>query len=195
MKKYFLVILFVGITAGNLFSQQVRLTGQWAIQAGDGKVVSSAKDGNADHLGGLGVEIVIHHLGFGATGLVSFQEYEPESWLVDWDLRTYMSYHFFRSRSFLDPFFQAGFGAAGDVGISGSVCYNEDYADVQRVAVAIYPYIGGGLGLHFRGGLYMAGQFNWRPVSGSLPCTTIDSYEVNEFEVVFSLGFAFGGRH
>ncbi len=33
MKKYVLVILFAGIIAGNLFSQQFRLTGQWAIQA------------------------------------------------------------------------------------------------------------------------------------------------------------------
>jgi hypothetical protein len=195
MKKCILFILFTGAIAGTLFSQQVRLTGQWAIQAGDSKVFSSAKEGNADHLGGLGVEIVLHHLGFGATGLVSFQEYETESWLVDWDLRTYMSYHFFRRRSFLDPFIQAGFGAAGDVGISGAVCYNEDYTEVQRVALAFYPYIGGGLGLQFKGGLYLAGQFNWRPVSGGLPYTTIDVYEVNEFEVVFSLGFAFGGRH
>lgn len=194
MKRYLLIFLILAAAGGTAFSQQVRLTGQWAMQDGQSSVISSAKDGAADHLGGLGAEIVFHHLGFGTSVMAYFQEEDPDQWLVDWDLRTYMSYHFFGSRSFLDPFMQAGIGAAGEVGISGSVCNESNYTEVNRVAIAVYPYIGGGVGLHFRGGMYMSGQFNWRPVAGQLPCTTIDYPDFNEFEVVLALGVALGGR-
>lgn len=194
MKRYILITAIFVMTAASVFCQQVRLTGQWAIQDGQKKVLSSVENGTADHLGGLGAEVVFRHLGFGTTALVLFEEENPDQWNVDWDLRAFMSYHFFGGRSFLDPFFQAGFGAAGEVDINGTMCNENEYAEIRQIAIGLYPYIGGGLGLNFRGGMYMSGQFNWRPAYGSLPCTTIDSPDVNEFEVVFALGVALGRR-
>lgn len=194
MKRTILmVILFAGMAAG-AFAQQFIITGQWSMQGNDDSIISSAKDGQVMNLGGLGMELVLRHIGFGSTLLVNFHDSGTEQWTTNWDLRAYMSYHFFRDSAFLDPFVQAGGGAYGNVTLAGDACYG-DLEMVDGVNLAFYPYLAAGLGLRFRGGLYASGQYNWRPVSGAVPCCDmIGTPELREFELVLSVGFAFGGR-
>ena len=192
MKRLFTATAILVAASAAVFGQQVRVTGQWAIQDGQHNVVSAAHDGkDVDHLGGIGVEVVFDNIGIGVTALASFEETSPDYWFVDWDGRLFMSYHFRDRRAFFDPFIQGGVGSAGEVEIDSNVGMTGDECETKRVAVAIYPYMGAGAGLHFRGGLYASGQFNWRPTGAGIPCTNLDYPDLDEFEAVFAVGFAF----
>ncbi len=194
MKKTICISLLLLVLAGSAFAQQFLVTGQWSMQGSSENIINAAKAGQVTHLGGIGTELTFRHLGFGSTALVGFQKIAVDSWKIDWDLRAYMSYHFFRPGSFLDPFIQAGGGAYGDVQVQGNGCLEESWTSDQ-VNVAFYPHLGAGLGLKFRGGLYVSGQFNWRPGIASVPCCeTIGTPEYREYEMVVSLGYAFGRR-
>ncbi len=184
--------MLIGIGTAGLFGQQIRLTGQWAMQDHQQKVVSAAYNGkDIDHLGGIGLEVLFDHVGIGITALVHCEETSDDYWFIDWDGRMFLSYHFRDRRAFIDPFIQAGLGAAGEAEVECTPCSEEDCGDVRRVAAVMYPYLGTGVGLHFGGGLYASGQFNWRPTGAGVPCSDIDYPEFDEFEAVFSLGFAF----
>jgi hypothetical protein len=99
----------------------------------------------------------------------------------------FMSYHFRDRRALFDPFIQAGAGSVGSV----EVDCNDPYDETDRVAVAIYPYLGAGAGLHLGGGFYASGQLNWRPTGAKIPCSEVEYPGVDEFEAVFAVGFAF----
>ena len=189
MKRFVIGLTIMIAAAAALSAQQVRVTGQWAMQDGQSHVVSAAHDGeDVDHLGGIGVELVFDNIGIGVATLARFEETSPDYWLVDWDGRLFMSYHFRDRRAFFDPFIQAGVGSAGEVELD---CADGECDEAERIAVAIYPYLGAGAGMHFGGGLYASGQFNWRPVGAGIPCTDLEYPGLEEFEVVFTVGFAF----
>lgn len=185
-----LVLLIVSAASGDQFI----LTGQWSMQGNDEKVISAARADRVMHLGGIGTELRFYHVGIGSAVLMNITETAADRWVVNGDLRAYISYHFFRPRAFLDPFVQAGGGVYGDFTVFGDACDGTLTAD-ESFNLGFYPFLAAGLGLRFKGGLYASGQFNWRPASTSVPCCeAIGSPNAREYEVVFALGYSFGDR-
>ena len=188
----FFVLILLIVSAAS--ADQFILTGQWSLQGNDDDVISAAKAGQVMHLGGIGTEMRFHHVGIGSALLMNITETGADQWVVNGDLRAYLSYHFFRPHAFLDPYIQAGGGVYGDFSVYGDACDGTLMAD-DSFNLGFYPYLAAGLGLRFRGGLYASGQFNWRPTTGSVPCCdTIGTPEAREYEVVFALGYSFGDR-
>ena len=194
MKRLLILLLLFGPAISGVFGMQVRVTGQWAIQDEDSKVIHAARQGRADHLAGLGVEIVNEHFGFGGLTVLSFHENQPELLDVKWDARMFVAYHLLDNRKVLDLFVQAGLGASGSGDLNPNP-WDGEHSETRatNLALSLYPYVGAGVGLNFLSGFYLSGQFNWKPGFAKAPYTSIPRVaDEHPFEVVVSVGYSFG---
>ncbi len=69
-----------------------------------------------------------------------FSQDKNENWAVDWQGLLFLRYHFFGSRSFIDPFIEAGFGNAG------SVIMNVPEEE-QELKLVLYPSLSAGVNI------------------------------------------------
>lgn len=195
------VIPSVHAFAGN----QTRLTGQWTMQGEKSNMFRAAAGGRALHLGGLGVEYVTEHFGFGGSTVFSFHEYRSGFWNMKWDTQIVISYHILHNQEVFDPFILVGAGGKMDMDVKNgfsivSVQYSSpDYGGynsnrrprITRTGVSLYPLIGAGAGLNFNNGLYLSGRLIWKPVFTKVPLTAYPRSDELPFELVISAGYSF----
>lgn len=137
---------------------------------------------------GLGWEVVMGHLGLGGSVLVDFNENPPADWWLDWDAQPlFASYHLLGSRSFIDPFVDAGLGCAGRVYL-GPGPTAED-----RLLLTLYPFVGAGAALVLDG-LHLGAKLSYALDRSAIPATAIPAYPLGRFQAQVFAGFSLGAR-
>jgi hypothetical protein len=136
---------------------------------------------------GFGWEVIMDHIGFGGQYLVNFHEDDPDSWWLDWNGQgIYVSYHFFGTRSFIDPFINGGMGCAGRVFLGP-----EDQFTPGRLALTLYPFAGAGVSVcldHFK----LGAKLDYALKRSGIPATDIADYPLGRFQVSLLAGVSFG---
>jgi hypothetical protein len=146
--------------------------------------------GNDNPFTGFGWEVVIKHIGIGAQYLVDFHNDGSDSWWVDWDGQAaYLSYHFFRALSVVDPFVDAGVGCAGRVFIGPGSMPSD--CDATRLAISVYPFVSAGASLYLHG-LRVGAKLSYDLGRTAIPATTISDYPIGRFQVSATAGFSMG---
>ena len=194
------VIPSVHAFAGN----QTRLTGQWTMQGEESNMFRAAAGGRALHLGGLGVEYVTEHFGFGGSTMFYFGEYSSGFWNMKWDTQIVISCHILDNQEVFDPFILVGAGGKMDMDVKNgfsmvSVQYSSSSYQyhgnrrprITRKGVSLYPLIGAGAGLNFENGLYLSSRLIWKPVFTKVPLTAYPRSDELPFELVISAGYSF----
>jgi hypothetical protein len=162
---------------------------------------------------GLWGEMIFGNLGFGYTGLVSFQNTDtgnaanPYNWSMDFIGSLEMRYHFFGGRSFLDPFVEVGAGSAGHIDLyseppsnwtlsSDGTCYeytgstDEWWSETQYLkSISLFAQAGLGLSLRFSG-LVITARMDYRFDNSPIPVTQFPLYPLNPFEFSLMAGFS-----
>ena len=139
---------------------------------------------------GLGWEVVMDHVGLGGQYLVDFHEDDPESWWLDWNGQAlYASYHFLGTRSFIDPFVNAGMGCAGRVFLGPEE--GEDWP--TRLSIVLYPFVGAGASLVLDG-FKVGAKLDYALDRSGIPATGIPEYPLGRFQISVMAGVTFGAR-
>jgi hypothetical protein len=137
---------------------------------------------------GFGWEVLLGHVGLGGSYAVDFHKDAPSSWWLDWEGQAiYASYHILGSRSFIDPFVDAGLGCAGRIylGPSGS--------PGESLALTIYPFVSAGAALELNG-LRVGAKLSYALSQSAIPVTDIPEYPLGRFQVSAFAGISIGGR-
>jgi hypothetical protein len=137
---------------------------------------------------GFGWEVVMGHVGIGGAYTVDFNENPPSLWWLDWEAQAlYASYHILGSRSFIDPFVDAGLGCAGRVFLGpGGTAEN-------RLALTIYPFASAGAAL-LLDGLRVGAKLSYALDRSAIPATSIPAYPLGRFQASVFAGISLGGR-
>ena len=136
---------------------------------------------------GFGWEVVMGHIGIGGSYAVDFNENPPKTWWLDWEAQAiYASYHILGTRSFLDPFVDAGLGCAGRVYL-GPGPYAED-----RLALTLYPFVSAGAALILEG-LRVGAKLGYALDRSAIPATEIAAYPLGRFQAQVFAGFSIDG--
>ncbi|MEW5817753.1 MAG: hypothetical protein AB1798_20455 [Spirochaetota bacterium] len=224
MMKKTIILLMLLFTAAILSARsQFRLAGDVGIDFTERPSLADVKmslDQGSDIFGGFHWEVITHsNVGFGMHHLVKFNRITVESggpasdWWLDWNGDMFISYHILGGGNLIDPFFEIGYGCAGRVDIAelhndsrdedwekGECHYYLDeepseYNEHGRLTnLSLFPYIGGGLALDLNG-LIIAAKFSWRPFINPIPAVQFQDYPLKNFQVLLSVGFAFGGHN
>jgi hypothetical protein len=144
---------------------------------------------------GLYWEYVPKHLGFGMTALldvtradVAAPVYE-ELWL-DWISSLDLRYHFLGSQAFLDPFIEAGFGAAGRSNLTDYEALGLGANDYSPVNLSLFGQVGAGVALKVSI-FHIGAKAGWRFWNGAVPGTSFDPYPLKNVSVALFGGLAF----
>lgn len=209
MKNSIKVLLFIAawvISSVQAFADnQTRLTGQWTMQGEESNMFRAAAKGRALHLGGLGVEYVTEHFGFGGSTMFYFGEYSSGFWNMKLDTQIFVSYHILDNQQVFDPFILVGAGGKMDMdvksGHSISVVqysspdhggyYSNRRTRITRKGASFYPFIGAGAGLNFKNGLYLSARITWKPVFTKAPLTNYPRADELPYELLVSVGYSF----
>ena len=172
--------------------------------------VGSIFDDRSKLFWGPQIEVITNRVGVGFRGLVNFENQETEldgvqyDWSLDWLGDLYVSYHIFGTHSFIDPFFEFGFGNAGRVDIDedpeswmvdeeswmpagGLYEYNDDALE----SLALYPSVAVGVSFDL-GGLFIGARLSYRPLTFQIPATQFDVYPVTNFQFALFGGITLG---
>jgi len=124
-----------------------------------------------------------------------------ETWLMDWKGDFFLSYHFLGSGSVADPFVEFGWGNAGTTTISSP--HDAEYPDWEEevehgnaLALSLFSYVGGGFAVDLNG-LLLGLKLSYFPpqLVDPIPATTIDTFDLANFEVSLFGGVALGSHH
>jgi hypothetical protein len=149
--------------------------------------------GSGEPLLGFGWEVVMGHVGIGGSYAVDFNEPLPAEWRLDWNAQAiYASYHILGSRSFLDPFVDAGLGCAGRVylGPKDSAAASP-MAD--KLALTVYPFVSAGAAI-FLDGFRLGAKLSYALDESAIPATAIPAYPLGRFQATAFAGLSLGGR-
>ena len=122
-------------------------------QLSAGEIQAAFENGEDIWYGGFG-EIAFGRLGFGISANVTAPYFSGFAEFMDMDIAGYLSYHFFKARSFLDPFVELGGGYIGSDYANSS----EDTNSEDPVSATLYWYGGFGLGVNL-GPIGVFGKF------------------------------------
>jgi hypothetical protein len=121
---------------------------------------------------GVGWEVIIGKVGFGGEYDADFTRTPQGTWWLDWITQPlFLSYHFFRTSYFFDPFIQAGVGCAGRV-------YLQQWPESgisSDLFISIYPFVAAGLGLDLSGFL-LSTKVSYAPFMSAPPASPITAY-------------------
>jgi len=150
----------------------------------------------------------INRIGFGLNSFIMFNRTKSTDsellwdWTLDWMGTLNIGYHLARTWYFLDPFIEAGLGAAGrvdlspwqdslgDTGYTGADYYG--YDDYNRLLnLSLIGYIAAGLSLRIDM-LYVSGKLSYWPLNSPPPATQFMPYPVKQFQFAVSAGFVIG---
>lgn len=151
----------------------------------------------------------INRIGFGLNTLLMFNRTVSENtdlhwdWTFDWISTVNIGYHFARTWYFLDPFIEAGFGAAGRVDLTPDDDFVEQMAcleagnyyycdeDSDLLGLSLVGYIAAGLSLRLDM-LYISGKLSYWPLNSPPPATQFMPYPLKQFQFAISAGFVLG---
>ncbi len=185
MKKIVIILILI-LALVPLFSHtEVRIGFEVATDWNSGESYKFFWEDEAVNFNGIQIEVLGHHLGVGVDSLVDFSQDKNENWAVDWQGLLFLRYHFFGSRSFIDPFIEAGFGNAG------SVIMNVPEEE-QELKLVLYPSLSAGVNMVLHEAFYLGGRFSYRPDHAPIPGTDIPQMELSDFQTTFYVGFALG---
>jgi hypothetical protein len=137
---------------------------------------------------GFGWEVVMGHVGVGGTYAVDFDEGLPAEWWLDWDAQAvYASYHILGTRSFVDPFVDAGIGCAGRVFLG------PEGGSADKLALTLYPFASAGAAIELNG-LRLGAKLSYALSQSAIPATTIPGYPLGRFQAAAFAGLSIGGR-
>jgi len=137
---------------------------------------------------GFGWEVVMGHVGIGGSYAVDFIEKPSSEWWLDWDGQgLFVSYHILGTRSFVDPFVDAGVGCAGRVylGPGGS--------PTQKLSLTLYPFVSAGAAVELDG-LRLGAKLSYALNQNAIPATSIPGYPLGRFQVTAFVGLSLGPR-
>jgi len=148
----------------------------------------------------------IDRIGFGLNSFIMFNRTKSTDpallwdWTFDWISTVNIGYHLARTWHFLDPFIEAGFGAAGRVDLSpqqysfDDMGYMEYYgydAYNRLLNLSLIGYIAAGLSIRINM-LYVSGKLSYWPLNSPPPATQYLAYPVKQFQFAISAGFVVG---
>ena len=152
-------------------------------------------DHRANLIPGLYWEYVPRNLGFGMTALLDLSRSDAaapvyeELWL-DWISSLDLRYHFLGSQAFLDPFIEAGFGAAGRSNITDYEALGVGANDCSPTNMSLFGQVGAGLAIKLSI-FHVGAKADWRFWNGAVPGTTYDPYPLKSVSVALFGGLAF----
>ncbi len=133
------------------------------------------------HFFGFQSEIISHNVGYGLDALVNFREDSVNRSLLDWQGQLFLRYHLFGSRSFLDPFLEAGAGNGGSVRIT----------DGKELKLSLYPYVGAGMNLVFKGGFFIGGRWSCKMTEWGIPGTSYPLTDLSRYQATLQIGMVY----
>jgi hypothetical protein len=138
--------------------------------------------------GGLGWEVILGNMGIGGAYTVVFSQDASSDWRLDWETQPlFASYHILGSRSFIDPFVDAGLGCAGNV------CLGPSQDAGRGLALTIYPFVSAGAALELDG-LRLGAKLSYDLGQSAIPVTEIPEYPLGRFQLSAFAGFSVGWR-
>jgi len=197
MKRWILAVLLLA-SASVLFADGLRLGATYNAEFIDRPSVEAYKgaiDDPANLIPGLYWEIAGNKLGFGMTYLLDVEKLDvpapvyKEIWL-DWMTTADLRYHILGSDAFLDPFVEAGFGAAGRSDMTDYETAGTGTNDYTPTNLSLFGQVGGGLALKLSL-LQLGVKLDWRFWNGSIPGAIQDPYPLKNYSVALFGGLAF----
>jgi hypothetical protein len=190
--KAVILMLALAPFSSSLFAGALHLTTDLSADFLPGtsarQIVSTFAVADQPVMWGFGWEIVPGRLGFGGEYLVSFAQEASTGWWLDWYAPALaLAWHPVGGNRFLDPFFQAGLGAAGRVHLTGM----QGTAAEPSLSLALFPFVAGGLNVNLDG-LLVGVKGIYTPFKSAVPVTNIPLYPLGDFQVTVSAGVSVG---
>jgi hypothetical protein len=218
MKKILIIALLLVSAAAGIYANSFTLRGGGlaAAEFSDNPQYTDIRDrflnGTTSLMPGLWGEMIFGNLGFGFTGLVSFQDTatgssaNPYNWSMDFIGSVEMRYHVFGGRSFIDPFVELGVGSAGHLAMyddppnnwtledDGSYLYTGDmdyyWSETEYLkSLSLFAEVGGGLSFRFSG-IVLTARMDYRFINSPIPMTQFSLYPLDPFEFSIMAGFS-----
>ena len=120
MKKILIMAVLIAVTAAGAFAMDFTLGASGALYMSTDELQSSEAEGIMDQFEngegvyyGLNAELLFRKFGLGLYSYFSFYEVDEfhTQDMMDVDVNFSLSYHLFKTTSFIDPFVEGGFGA------------------------------------------------------------------------------------
>jgi hypothetical protein len=194
VKKWILAVLLL-VSASMLFADGLRLgatVDAEFLERPDFEDVSAAIEEPQNLIPGLYWEWAGRNLGFGMTCLIDVDTLDgtvPQVWL-NWLATADLRYHLLGSDIVLDPFVEAGFGAAGRSDITDHEKAGTGTNDYTPTHLSLFGQVGGGLAVKLSL-LQLGARLDWRFWNGAVPGATQDPYPLKSYSVAFFGGLAF----
>jgi hypothetical protein len=197
MKKWIVVAVLLLVTA-MLFADGLRVGASLNAEFLDRPDVEAFKiaiDEPMNLIPGLYWEVTGKNLGFGMSYLLDVETTDvaapvyKEIWL-DWIATADLRYHILGSEAFLDPFVEAGFGAAGRSDITNYEKVGTGTNDYTPTNLSLFGQVGGGMAVKLSL-LQVGAKLDWRFWNGAMPGATQDPYPLKNFAVALFGGLAF----
>ncbi len=198
MKRWLILTVLIASAASTAFAGGLRFGAQIGaefLNRPSLAAVSQEFDQRANLIPGLYWEVVPRKLGFGMTYLLDLEKLAvappvgQELWL-DWISSLDLRFHLLGPKAFLDPYLEAGFGAAGRSNVTDYQAVGAGPNDYTPTNLSLFGQVGGGLGLTL--GIFQVGaRADWRFWNGAVPGTSFDPYPLKNFSVALVGGLAF----
>lgn len=197
MKRLILVVILLA-GASILFAGGLRLGATLNaefLDRPDDDAFKEAIDDPANLIPGFSWEFAGNKLGFGMTYLLDVKKgdiaVDPFTGVfLDWFTTADLRYHILGSEAFLDPFVEAGFGAAGRSDMTDYEAAGTGTNDYTPTNLSLFGQVGGGLAVKLFL-LQLGAKLDWRFWNGAMPGATQDPYPLKNFSVAFFGGLAF----
>jgi hypothetical protein len=197
MKRWILIVLLLS-SASILFAGGLRLGATQNAEFLDRPDVEAFKaviDDPTNLIPGLYWEFAGNKLGFGMTYLLDVERgdiaVDPFTGVfLDWIATADLRYHIRGSEAFLDPFVEAGFGAAGRSDMTDYEAAGTGTNDYTPTNLSLFGQVGGGLAVKLSL-LQLGAKLDWRFWNGAMPGATQDPYPLKNFSVALFGGLAF----
>lgn len=152
-------------------------------------------DERANLIPGMYWEYVPKNLGIGMTALLDLNRSSApapvyhELWL-DWIASLDLRYHLLGGHAVLDPFLEAGFGAAGRSDVTDYEAASAGANDYTPTNLSLFGQVGAGLAFRLWV-LQVGAKADWRFWSAAAPGTSYDPYPLKSVSVALFGGLAF----
>ena len=150
----------------------------------------------------------IDRIGFGLNSFIMFNRTKSINsellwdWTFDWIGTLNIGYHLARTWYFLDPFIEAGLGAAGRVDLTPQQDSSDEWGYIEAdyygydsynrlLNLSLVGYIAAGLSLRIDM-LYVSCKLSYWPLNSPPPATQFMPYPVKQFQFAISAGFVIG---
>ncbi|GEM_PF-1686888 len=213
MKKFLISLAILGmvtvsVSALNTSAKFGAIIGVGFVDSPTVKDIVNEIDKGVNFKPGIEFGLKVDRIGFGISSLLMFNRTEsidPNlnwNWAFDWISTINIGYHFAKSWYLLDPFIEAGIGAAGRVDLNPddnpmdqTNCIesgNLNCPDHNNIlGLSIVNYFAAGLSLRIRM-LYITGKLSYWPLNSPPPATQFQPYPLKQFQFTVSAGLVLG---